>query len=311
MGKAYLIPADDIKGNPFEERHYYKIYNDGGHYVATRVVHSKGKRPPKRTAQTALDIAFDSLYFQAVRKGLKNDDMADFIQAGLERLFPASSTLRKYVLEQIDKKKRNIWKRIKRFKRKAKMYRWNYFVTFTYDPKKHTAESFRKKLRKCLSNLHTRRGWKYMGVFEEGFENGTLHFHALFYVPENEMIGRLVKKREYSTKRGKRHTRYGNTFFDENFGMSDFQEINPVLLKRGGTLRYLVKYLTKSNEKAVYSRGLPAEIYKEIPDSDIAGTYLDFVTKYVLFDDVIDWERDIKDYGKKKQETIRRQRGLI
>ena len=207
MGKAYLIPADDIKENPFEERHYYKIYNDGGHYVATRVVRSKGKRPPKRTAQTALDIAFDSLYFQAVRKGLKNDEMEDFIQAGLERLFPASSTLRKYVLEQIDKKQRNIWKRIKRFKRKAKMYRWNYFVTFTYDPKKHTAESFRKKLRKCLSNLHTRRGWKYMGVFEEGFENGTLHFHALFYVPENEMIGRLVKKREYSTKREKRHTR--------------------------------------------------------------------------------------------------------
>ena len=93
--------------------------------------------------------------------------------------------------------------------------------------------------------------------------------------------------------------------------MSDFQEINPVLLKRGGTLRYLVKYLTKSNEKAVYSRGLPADIYKEIADSDIAGTYLDFVTKYVLFDDVIDWERDIKDYGKKKKETIRRQRRLI
>ena len=65
------------------------------------------------------------------------------------------------------------------------MNRWNYFVTFTYDPKKHTAESFNKKLRKCLSNLHTRRGWKYMGVFEEGFENGTLHFQALLYVPKN------------------------------------------------------------------------------------------------------------------------------
>ena len=49
------------------------------------------------------------------------------------------------------------------------------------------------------------------------------------------------------------------------------------------------------------SRGLPAEIYKEIADSDIAGTYFDFVTKYVLFDDVIDWESDVKDYGKKKR----------
>lgn len=26
-----------------------------------------------------------------------------------------------------------------------------------------------------------------------------------------------------------------------------------------------------------YSRGVPAEICKELPDSDIAGTYLDFV----------------------------------
>ena len=27
MTKPYLIPADDIKENPFEERHYYKIYH--------------------------------------------------------------------------------------------------------------------------------------------------------------------------------------------------------------------------------------------------------------------------------------------
>ena len=300
MGKPYLIPADDIRENPFDEKHYYKIYNDGGHFVGTRVVRSKGKRPPKRPAQTAFDIAFDSLYFQAIKQGLKNDAMADFIQAGLEKLYPASSTLRKFILEKMDKKQRNLWKRIKRFRRKANMYRWNYFVTFTYDPRKHTAESFRKKLRKCLSNLHTRRGWKYMGVFEEGGENGTLHFHALLYVPGNEMIGRIIERNEYSLKRRKRYTRYGNTFFDENFGMSDFQELNPILLKRGGTIKYLIKYIVKTGEKIVYSRGIPAEICKEIADSDIAGTFLDFVTKYVLFDDVIDWERDIKDYGKKK-----------
>ena len=309
MGKPYLIPADDIRENPFDEKHYYKIYNDGGHFVGTRVVGSKGKRPPKRPAQTAFDIAFDSLYFQTVRKGLKNDAMADFIQAGLEKLYPASSTLRKFILEKMDKKQRNLWKRIKRFRRKANMYRWNYFVTFTYDPRKHTAESFRKKLRKCLSNLHTRRGWKYMGVFEEGGENGTLHFHALLYVPENEMIGRIVERNEYSLKRRKRYTRYGNTFFDENFGMSDFQELNPILLKRGGTIKYLIKYIVKTGEKIVYSRGIPAEICKEIADSDIAGMFLDFVTKYVLFDDVIDWEKDIKDYGKKNFD--RGQRRLI
>ncbi len=301
MEKPYLIPADYNRENPFAETHLYKIYHDGSHPVATRVVRSKGKRPPKKTANTAFDIAFDSLYFQAKRKGLKDEEMVEYIQAGLEKLYPASSTLRKYIMEKIDKKQRNMWKRIKRFKRKVKMHPWNYFVTFTCDPKKHTEESFRKKLRKCLSNLHTRKGWKYMGVFEYGELNGAIHFHALLYVPEGEMIGAIVKKREYSTKRGERRTRYGNTFFDENFGISDFQEVNPLLIKRGNTSRYLVKYITKSGEKAVYSKGTPGEIYKELSDNDIVGTYLDFVTKYVLWDDVIEWERDIKDYGKVKR----------
>ncbi len=93
---------------------------------------------------------------------------------------------------------------------------------------------------------------------------------------------------------------YGNTFFDDSFGISDFREVNPILLKRGGTSKYLVKYIMKSGEKALYSRGTPAEICKELSDNDVVGTYFEFVTKYVLWDDVLDWERDIKDYGKKK-----------
>ena len=310
MEDVRLIPIENGWGHPFEELNYYKVYNDGGHYVGTRLLRSKSKRLPKKPVDTDMDIAFDSLYLQALRQGLKNEAMADFIQAGLEKLYPASSAMRKYILERMEKKQRNLWKRIKRFKRKVNMNRWNYFVTFTYDPKKHTAESFRKKLRKCLSNLHTRRGWKYIGVFEEGCANGTLHFHGLLYVPNDEMVGKIVEKREYSTKRGERYTRYGNTFFDESFGMSDFQELNPVLLKRGGTARYLVKYLTKSGEKAVYSRGTPAEICKEVSDEEIVGSYFKYVTKYVFFDEVLDWERDIRDYGKKRS-ALKGQRRLI
>ena len=301
MEKPYLIPADDIPGNPFEERHYYKIYHDGGHHVATRIVRSNVKCLPKKPVNTALDIAFDSLYIQALRKGMKKAEMAEYIQAGLEKLYPAFSALQKYVLEKMDKKYRSLKRRVKRFERKANMYRWNYFATFTYNPKLHTAESFRKKLRKCLSNLSTRRDWKYMGVFEEGGENGTVHFHALLYIPKEEMIGEIVEKNEYSTKQRKRRTRYGNTFFDEYFGISDFQELNPILLKRGGTLKYLTKYIMKTGVKAVYSRGIPSEICKELGDSDIVGKFLDYVMKYALFDDVIDWERDVKDYKKKKR----------
>ena len=131
-----------------------------------------------------------------------------------------------------------------------------------------------------------------MGVFEEGGENGTLHFHALMYIPKNEMVGRLIEKNEYSVKRRKRHTRYGNTFFDESFGMSDFRKLNPVLLKRGGTVRYLVKYIVKTEEKLVYSRGIPSEICIEVGDDEIITEYFDFVVKYVFFDDVLDSYRE-------------------
>ena len=86
MEKPRLIPADYLRDNPFAETHKYKIYHDGYNYVATRVVRSQGKRPPKKPAQTAFDIAFDSLYFQAKRKGLKDEEMVDYIQAGLTTL---------------------------------------------------------------------------------------------------------------------------------------------------------------------------------------------------------------------------------
>ena len=85
MEKPRLIPADYLRNNPFAEKHYYKIYHDGSHPVGTRIVRSKGKRPPKRLKDTAFDIAFDSLYFQAKRKGLAGDEMVEYIQAGIEK----------------------------------------------------------------------------------------------------------------------------------------------------------------------------------------------------------------------------------
>ena len=78
----------------------------------------------------------------------------------------------------------------------------------------------------------------------------------------------------------------------------------------GEALAYLIKYIEKTGEKIVYSRGIPAEICKELSENDEVGTYFDYVTKYVLWDDVLDWERDIKDYGKKKEE-VKGQRRLI
>ena len=72
-----------------------------------------------------------------------------------------------------------------------------------------------------------------------------------------------------------------------------------------------MKYITKTGEKIVYSRGIPSEICKELGDTDVVGTYFDFVVKYVFWDDVLDWEKDIKDYGKKREKKVEGRHMLI
>ena len=51
------------------------------------------------------------------------------------------------------------------------------------DDKLHTEQSFKKKLKIALQNFSSRRGWKYMGVWERAPETNRLHFHGLFKIP--------------------------------------------------------------------------------------------------------------------------------
>ena len=392
MQTVTLTPADDIAGCPFffdesqeldlqgREEQYYKIYNDGGHYVAIPYFHSYKKRPSElapiervfdiyynealkkqrqkercaklprkpldtesfieyvtpilrarfpnhkvtkdsvknliarkrerllpslKTSKTsAFDLAFNSLYDRAKREGLKRENLSERIKTGLLALFPDFPDLDNVIAEKIEKKQRNFFARKKRFCRKAVLNRWNYFVTFTYDDRKHTAETFRKKLRKSLSNLHTRRGWKYMGVFEEAPETGRLHFHGLLYIPDGEMVGKIVEVKDYSMAQGKVQITHRNEFFAESFGRNDFEELNEMELKHGQTLNYLLKYIGKTGERIVYSRGIPTQVCKKLSGNDLVAKMQDFVEKFVLFDDTIDWERDVMHYTKWKQMTV-------
>ena len=370
MNANNLILTDDFTGCPFPffgepqkpAKKVYKIYNDGGHFIATPVLRKFTRKPqdlpPKRNKtddytdeqketifrrimrekkkevdengekrdknavdkiglstsggthcpRSALDILFDSLYFTAYKQGLKDNKldkpMTDFIRAGILELFPDMAGLDDYIADKIKRKLNNLLHRKKRFRRKANLNRWNYFVTFTYDDTKHTAETFKKKLRKCLSNLHTRRGWKYMGVFEQAPETGRLHFHGLIYVPDGQMLGELTEKQDYSTAQGKIQTRNENDFFAENFGRNDFCEVSVDEMKNGKRTEYIIKYIGKTNERICYSRGIPAEICKVVDGDDIITEMHDFVTKYILFDDIIEWERDIMRYRFNKQMSI-------
>lgn len=249
-------------------------------------------------SRSAFDIMFDNLFLQAYNKGLRDKKidkpMSDYIHSGLSKLFTEREIESKKIDEKIKRKFNNLLHRKKRFRRKAYLNKWNCFVTFTYDDSKHDEETFRRKLRRCLSNLHTRRGWRYMGVFERAPETGRLHFHGLLYVPAGEMIGTLTEKTDYSTAQGRMQTRHENSFFERAFGRNDFEEISDMQLEYGNNVDYILKYIGKTNERIVYSRGIPTEICKKLTAKDIVTELKnDFVQKFILFDDVIDWERDI------------------
>lgn len=67
-------------------------------------------------------------------------------------------------------------------------------------------------------------------------------------------------------------------------------------LRHGKTLNYVLKYIGKTGERIVYSRGIPTVIYREVKSDDIVTEMQDYGTKYILWDNVISWERDIMNY---------------
>lgn len=189
--------------------------------------------------------------------------------------------------EQRELDRRSLLVRKIRFIRKAYLNRFNYFATFTYDDKLHTEASFKKKLLSALSKLHTRRGWRYMGVWERG-SKGRLHFHSLIYVPNGKMIGELFEKRDYDTRNKKMRLTIQNTYFNSRFGRSDFVNIDreiPILYN--GVLRYLLKYITKTDERITYSRGLPTYLIADIAERDVVAEMGIWAQKLLLFDDAV------------------------
>ena len=269
----------------------YKIYNDGSHFVASLLAKPGGRKPTTPKAPDLARDLFDVLYLSALRAGKQGEDLKAELRAGLLSSFPElSDHIETYLNEQIERTLQNLYRRKKRAYRKANMHKWTYFITITYDGEKMSEDEFKRKLKKCLANFHTRRGWRYMGVFERGELNDRLHFHALLYVPAGEMVGELFERKQYSTKRHQWETVQDNTFFAERFGNCEFDEIDEKQMRYGNAAGYILKYLEKSDERLVYSRGIPDHIYMALPQSAFVCKFLDFVDKFVLFDSVIDSE---------------------
>ena len=108
-----------------------------------------------------------------------------------------------------------------------------------------------------------------MGVWERGGETNRLHFHALLKIPEGTMPGDLVKVVDFNMKTHKQKKITQNTFFSKKFGRNDFEKIikNPRAYVEA--VEYILKYISKTGERIVYSRKLPMYLYSDINEEDV------------------------------------------
>ena len=199
---------------------------------------------------------------------------------------------RLYVDTQMSRKLRNLIARRVRMTRKINLQEFNFFVTFTYNSELHTEESFRSKLKSCLSHFCTRKGWKYVGVWERSPEKKRLHFHGIFHIPDGTMPGMPLEVTDYNFKAHRRIVTQQNSYFNENFGRSDFEPIEDKRML-GSAVAYIVKYLEKTGEKIVYSKGLPQFFVSDIMEEDIVCPFGLEDKKLLLYDDFLCWDEGV------------------
>ncbi|MCH5147679.1 MAG: hypothetical protein J1F61_06790, partial [Clostridiales bacterium] len=75
----------------------------------------------------------------------------------------------------------------------------------------------------------------------------------------------------------------------------------------GNATAYLMKYIEKSGEKLVYSRGLPTYFISDIMEEDIVCPIGQEDKKLLLFDDFTCWDEGCK-IGEVSPETIQQLR---
>jgi len=261
-----------------------KIYNDGSHFIAIPPDNFKSgkhkKQPPKKaTTQDTKKQAFETAYKES--QSLPKRERKKYITEKLQGEFETAEQAKAYTEQNIERKKINAAKRRTRLWRKVRLQSWNYFVTFTFDSAKHDENTFKETLRNTLKHAVSRNGWKYIGVWERSPEKQRLHFHGIFYIPQ--MIGEIVEVKDYSTKSHRMQTTFQNTHFLKEFGRNDFKPIE-IPNDVSQSVKYLLKYIEKSDEKLVYGGKLPTYFKSDILDEDVACGFGVDDKKLLLFD---------------------------
>lgn len=265
---------------------------------------NKQETKPKKARQMTKKELFNELYMKYI--DCKKKERKKLIINDMLAYFENKQLCVDFVNLNFDRKQRNLICRRVRMVRKANLVNFNYFCTFTYDDAIHTEQTFRKKLKTTISHFAVRKGWKYMGVWERAPKTKRLHFHGLFEIPENTMVGELFEHSDYNLNSHRRTKTIQNTFFNKKFGRSDFEKISckEDLYKE---ISYIVKYLEKTEEKIVYSKGLYQYFISDIMDEDIVCTIGQEDKKLLLFDDFNCWDEGCL-MGKVSPEVIAQMR---
>ncbi len=92
-------------------------------------------------------------------------------------------------------------------------------------------------------------------------------------------------------------------YFTKRFGRSDFELIDENERLLGNALAYLMKYIEKTGEKIVYSKGLPQYFISDIMDDDVVCSIGQEDKKLLLFDNFECWDEGVF-MGKVSPEVI-------
>ena len=241
------------------------------------------EKPLKNSKKITKKQYFNELYDKYIN--LKKNERKKKIKQEMMPYFKNEKQCEDFVNANFERKLRNLICRRTRMVRKANLARFNYFCTFTYDSARHTEETFRKKLLNALSLFSSRKGWKYMGVWERAPKTKRLHFHGLFAIPEGTLPGTIKVVKSYSTRIGKVQFSYQSSYFNERFGRSDFSLIDGYENTIGNAISYIMKYMEKSGEKVVYSKRLYQYFISDILEDDILCRIGQEDKKLLLFDD--------------------------
>ena len=265
-----------------------KISFDGSHYIATpKENFPQGHKRRRAVIQPTPKEVEQKEQFEVAYKEsqkLPRKERKAYMRKAMEETIPDKEQRKEYVERNNERKKTNAIRRKVRLAKKAYLQEWSFFCTFTFSDKLHTEESFRKSLRNTFKHLVARRGWKHIGVWERGEENGRLHFHGIFYIPPGGMVGEIVETKDYSTKDHRMQTAHQNTYFLERYGRNDFQALgSPEEVQH--SLGYLMKYIEKSGERLIYGGKLPTYFESDVADEDILAPYGIDDRKAILADD--------------------------